>query len=112
MIRPEWTVLICLAFRDGLNPRDISEITEQPSNTVSRGTASLVTKGLITNKPDPEDARKRCLFLTRKGRDIYEEAMAICVEAEREMLACLDDNELKTLDRLLDKLAHAVPDWV
>jgi len=112
LIRPEWTVLICLAFRNGLNPRDICEITEQPSNTVSRGTASLVAKGLITNQPDPEDARKRCLFITDEGRVVYDKAMAVCVKAEKAMIACLDDDELQTLDRLLDKMARAVPDWV
>ena len=112
LIRPEWTVLICLAFRDGLNPRDICEITEQPSNTVSRGSASLVAKGLITNEPDPEDARKRCIVITPRGREMYEKAMAICVEAEGSMIACLDDDEVKTLDRLLNKMARAVPDWV
>ncbi len=112
LIRPEWTVLICLAFHDGLNPRDICEITEQPSNTVSRGAASLVTKGLIINEPDPSDARKRCLFITEQGRVTYDGAMAICVEAEKAMIACLDDSELQTLDHLLTKMARAVPDWV
>ena len=53
IIRPEWTVLICLAFRDGLNPRDICEITEQPRNTISRATAALVAKGMITRTHSP-----------------------------------------------------------
>jgi len=111
LIRPEWTVLICLAFRNGLNPRDICEITEQPSNTVSRGTASLVAKHLITSQSDPDDARKRCLFLTEAGRDLYDKTMAICIEAEEKMLACLDADERATMDKLLHKLARAVPSW-
>ena len=43
---------------------------------------------------------------------MYEKAMAICIEAEQAMIACLDDYELKTLNRLLNKMARAVPDWV
>ncbi|MGH1478666.1 MAG: MarR family winged helix-turn-helix transcriptional regulator [Geminicoccales bacterium] len=64
----------------------------------------LVAKGLITNEPDPKDARKCCLFLTSEGRDICEEAMIICVEAEKAMPARLDDDERKALDSLLNKM--------
>lgn len=111
IIRPEWTVLICLAFRDGLNPRDICEITEQPSNTVSRGVAALARKGLVTTEPDPDDARRTVLRLTPAGRATHDAIMPMFVEGERRMLACLTEDEVQALDRLLDKLARATPDW-
>lgn len=112
IIRPEWTVLICLNFRDGLNPRDICEITEQPSNTVSRAVASLTRKDLIRTASDLEDARRNVLFITAEGKALYERIMPLFVEGEAKMLACLDDEEKSQLDQLLDKLARHVPDWV
>ncbi len=111
IIRPEWTVLICLVFRDGLNPRDIREITEQPRNTISRATTTLANKGMITREPDPNDARRTILRLTEKGRAVYEKIMPSYVEKERRMLACLSPKELDTLDGLLDKLARTTPEW-
>ncbi|MCT4685550.1 MAG: MarR family transcriptional regulator [Roseicyclus sp.] len=111
LIRPEWTVLVCLAYRDGLNARDICEITEQPSNTVSRGVATLLEKGLIRRAPDPEDARRSLLCLTEAGRAAYGRAMALFVEGEARMTACLDEAERATLIGLLDRMARAVPDW-
>lgn len=111
IIRPEWTVLICLAYRDNLNPRDICEITEQPRNTVSRAAAALVAKGLISSRTDPKDARRTILTLSPQGRSLYEAIMPMFVEGEKQMLACLSPAEQETLDGLLDKLSRAVPDW-
>lgn len=111
LVRPEWTVLVCLAFRDGLNARDICEITEQPSNSVSRGVSLLLDKGFVARKPDPEDARRSLLTLTAAGRAAYECAMTLFVEAEAQMTASLDSQERATLIRLLDKMARDVPRW-
>lgn len=112
LIRPEWTVLICLSFQDGLNARDICEITEQPRNTISRAVHTLVEKGLLTQHMDTEDARRTVLRLTPAGRDLYARIMPMFEEGERRMLACLKPDELDQLDVLLDKLTRAVPDWV
>lgn len=111
IIRPEWTVLICLMFRDNLNSRDICEITEQPSNTVSRGVSSLVKKGLIRTEPDSIDARRTVLYITAKGKLLYERIMPMFVERESKLLASLSEDEIQQLDGLLDKLSRDVPNW-
>ena len=111
IIRPEWTVLICLMFRDNLNSRDICEITEQPSNTVSRGVSSLVKKGLIRTEPDSIDARRTVLYITAKGKLPYERIMPMFVERESKLLASLSEDEIQQLDGLLDKLSRDVPNW-
>jgi len=111
IIRPEWTVLICLMFRDGVSSRDICEITEQPSNTVSRGVASLENKQLIKRKTDPNDARRTRLFITDAGRELHDRVMALFVEAERSVLKSLTTQEAETLTNLLDKMARDVVRW-
>lgn len=112
IIRPEWTVLICLYFRDDLNPRDICEVTEQPRNTVSRAVASLEAKGMLAIRDDPKDARRKKLQITAAGRAIYERIMPIFEEGEKKMLDCLNSEERAQLDGLLDKMCRAVPRWL
>lgn len=112
LIRPEWTVLICLTFQDGLHARDICEITEQPRNTISRAVRTLSDKGLISHRVDTADARRTILRLTPAGRDLHARIMPMFEEGERRMLGCLNATERRQLDVLLDKLTHAVPDWV
>ena len=111
LMRPEWTILICLTFRDGLNPRDICEITEQPRNTISRGVAALVRKGLVVQTPDPEDARRIVLHLTDEGRATYDAVMPLFVRGEAQLAAVLTETERATLEALLDKLCRHVAHW-
>ncbi len=111
LTRPEWTILICLTYRDGLNSRDICEITEQPSNSISRGVSALEAKGLIRRLPDDADARRMCLYILPAGRTMHDAIMPLFEQAEAEMLAPLSDNERDTLDHLLNKLARDVGRW-
>lgn len=111
LMRPEWTILICLVFCDGLNPRDISEITEQPRNTISRGVAALVRKGMVVQEPDSEDARRVLLHVTSKGRTTYDTIMPMFVEGENRLAAVLTREEHATLEALLDKLCRNVDRW-
>ena len=111
LIRPELTVLICLSYKSNLNARDICEITEQPSNTVSRAVVSLTEKGYISRSGDQHDARRIVLAITSEGQRLHDLAMAYFVEAEEAMLAGLSEKEIATLTALLDKLARAAPQW-
>ena len=111
LIRPELTVLICLSFQNDLNARDICEITEQPSNTVSRAVTSLTDKGLITRVRDNVDTRRRVLNITPEGQEVHDRLMARFSEAEQDMLQVLTPQEVETLTGLLDKLARDVTRW-
>lgn len=111
LIRPEWTVLVCLAFRDALHARDICEITEQPSNTISRGVVSLVHKGLVGRESDPLDARRAILHLLPPGRALHDEIMAIFVTAEVQMAFCLTPADRVVLIEMLDRMARDMPRW-
>ncbi|MBO6624846.1 MarR family winged helix-turn-helix transcriptional regulator [Rhodophyticola porphyridii] len=111
LIRPELTVLMCLKFRNGLNARDISEITEQPSNTISRAVGALLAKGMISRRDDREDGRRKLLFLEPEGERVHDQVIAMFVEAEDHLTACLSPEERAQLLLMLDRMARDVPRW-
>jgi DNA-binding MarR family transcriptional regulator len=111
IIRPELTVLMCLSFRQDVHARDICEITEQPSNTVSRGVASLEKKGYITRTRDAVDTRRQVLNITARGRDVHDQIMDGFAVAERKMLSDLSDDQKSDLLAILDKIARGVDRW-
>ncbi|MEM7598073.1 MAG: MarR family winged helix-turn-helix transcriptional regulator [Pseudomonadota bacterium] len=111
LIRPELTVLMCLSFREDVHARDICEITEQPSNTVSRAVASLEKKGLITRTRDQRDTRRQVLNITPDGRDMHDRILTMFATAEKKMLSSLEPQELELLEGLLDKVARDVVNW-
>lgn len=111
LIRPELTVLICLAYQPDLYARDICEITEQPPNTVSRAVFSLVEKKFITRTRDQADARRQVLNITPQGRAQHDDLMTYFAASESRMLSTLNAQEVATLTKLLDKLARDVSRW-
>lgn len=111
IIRPELTVLMCLNFRDDVHARDICEVTEQPSNTVSRGVASLEKKGYLVRKRDTDDTRRQVLRITPEGRVVHDQIMARFAQAEQKMLGVLSQQEQAQLLCLLDKVARDVENW-
>lgn len=111
IIRPELTVLTCLSFRDDIHACDICEVTEQPSNTVSRGVASLEKKGYLIRRRDADDTRRQVLRITPEGRAVQDRIIASFAEAEEKMLRVLSPQEKDDLLGLLDKVARQVTTW-
>lgn len=111
IIRPELTVLMCLSFRRDVHARDICEITEQPSNTVSRGVASLEKKGFLTRSRDQVDTRRQVLNITPAGQQKHDQIMEAFSYAEARMLESLNEKEKSDLQQILDKLARSVEAW-
>lgn len=111
LIRPELTILICLNYRPGIHAKDICEITEQPSNTISRAVTSLTNRGLIEKSRDTVDTRRQILRITEPGQEMHDRIMARFAEAEAVMLKELTAEETATLTALLDKLARSADRW-
>lgn len=110
LTRPEVTILFCLAYSDGINAKDVAEVTRQPKNTLSRGAVTLEKKGLIIRKVDEEDRRRSILRVTEKGADLYAKIIPLYEECEHRMLAPLNDRELAELDLLMTRLCNHVVD--
>ncbi|MEP1535086.1 MAG: MarR family winged helix-turn-helix transcriptional regulator [Paracoccaceae bacterium] len=111
LIRPELTVLMCLSFQRNLYARDICEVTEQPSNTVSRAVSSLEQKACLTRQKDTVDTRRQVLNITPQGQKLHDQIMGNFATSEAKMLSTLNTQEQETLLALLDKLARNVTDW-
>lgn len=112
IIRPEWTVLLCLMFKDGIAQKDICEITEQPSNTVSRAVNSLIKKGHIKREVDAKDGRRAVLQITSSGQKLHNQIVPMFIEGEKKLLTPLSEEELSSLNQILEKLCRDVPNWM
>lgn len=64
----------------------------------------LESAGLVARSPSPTDGRGKTVTLTASGRDLIERLLPGHVRRERELLAALTDEELRTLDDLLRRL--------
>ncbi len=107
LTRPEFSILVCLGLQDGMSAIEISEITRQPQNTISRGVYLLCRKKLISKKNDKNDKRRYKLYATKKGTRKYQKIMVHLNEANDKMVACLTAKERKQLDVMLEKMCES-----
>ncbi len=66
--------------------------------------ARLQSDGLIEKKALPADRRIFSVKLTAKGKDIVEQAVEKHGEWIRELMACVDNDEVNFMNEFLDKM--------
>lgn len=86
------------------SPGEISQQLYIPPHGISRKLDHLQKKGLISRHLDPQDARKRLLEISPKGRQTLNSAELTMHEEVNKMLGVLSSKELSTLLELLAKL--------
>lgn len=104
LIRPEWTVLLCLSVRQDIIAKDIWEITGQPRNSISRGAKSLEKKGLIRRCKSKFDRRRVILELTPLGGEMFDQLSPFFEDRETRLLSCLTEREAEQFKSLLIKM--------
>ena len=105
----EYDVLLTVARAPGMTARlrDVTTnmLISQPS--VSRLVDRMVARGLITKSADPEDGRGSILTATDAGARSFREVATAHSRSIVEHMSTLDDEELRDLRRLTEKLrAH------
>ncbi|WP_300268935.1 MarR family transcriptional regulator [Microbacterium sp.] len=77
-------------------------LISQPS--VSRLVDRMVARGLLAKCPDPEDGRGALLRATEAGARGFREVATVHGRSIAEQMGSLDDDELRTLKQLTNKL--------
>ena len=73
------------------------------------GQLTLALAEALARRPDAEDRRRNVLELTGAGRQALEQATRASDEAERRLLAELDDEEAAQLRSLLRRVGRGGP---
>ncbi len=102
----QW-VLLDHIFRyeaKGVSQNELAEMTVKDAPTVTRIIDLLVKKGLSERTMAENDRRKFNITLTDAGRNKFEEAYPIVAEVRGKGWGDLNDEDYKTLVRILDSI--------
>ena len=85
MQMPQAVTLLTVALNEGISLSDLTERTRQATSSASRNVASLSTvhrkgkpgHGLVLNREDPFERRKKQHVLTPKGRSFVDQLIEI-----------------------------------
>ncbi|MEL7254552.1 MAG: MarR family transcriptional regulator [Pseudomonadota bacterium] len=81
MILPHFTVLNHLIrVGDGQTPLAMARAFQVPKTSLTHTLAVLEDRGLIDMRPNPKDARSKCVWITVKGRAFRNDAIAALSE--------------------------------
>jgi DNA-binding MarR family transcriptional regulator len=100
----EWRVIAVLGRYPGVSASEVAERTAMDKVAVSRAVARLIATGRVTRDTHGDDRRRSVLELSAKGRRVYEQVAPRALEYERRLLAALDAEERRWLERILAKL--------
>ena len=102
----ELAVLLLLDGRDPESQQQAAQRLGVDRTTMVGLLDGLETKGLVARRADAGDRRRNVLELTEDGQTALVRALRASDEAERQLLAELDDAESAQLRTLLTRLAQ------
>ena len=100
----QWAALAKLHELGPTSQNQLGRMTAMDVATIKGVVDRLIKRGLIGTRPDPADARRRLVALTRSGRALAEAQFADALAISEMTLAPLSDTERKTFQKLLCKL--------
>lgn len=88
-------------------PSDICKSLGVDGGAITRMLDRLEKKELISRTPDPNDRRSLLIAVTDKGREVIDRAMPLAVNAQKELVSALTDDEIQQLKITLRKILIA-----
>jgi len=107
---PEWRVIAILGRFPGLSAVEVAEQTFLDKVAVSRAVTRLIKNGRIDRQFADADRRRSILNLSETGREVHDGVAKLALSFESALLEGLDEQEIDTLNRVMDKLLDKVRD--
>ena len=104
---PQWRLIAVLADEGPLTPQVLCERTVMDKVTVTRAAQGLLERSLIKREPNSSDGRSHRLVLTASGERLYGQIAPLALEYGTQLLAGIDQREIKKLERQLRRLEQA-----
>ena len=90
--------------RDGQTPLVLASAFQVPKTTMTHTLAGLEKRGLIVMKPNQQDGRSKCVWLTQAGKDFRSQSIAALAEDIKRLAPQLDIDAMMSSIPMLSKV--------
>lgn len=108
-------IIICLSRHDGLSQKLIAEICGKDKTSTTRMIDTMEKHELVRRVPDKVDRRQNMIYLTDKGRQIFENMLPLIEATHVQAQRGVSPEELQVCKRVLKEvltnLIETDPDW-
>ena len=101
----EFGLLTVLSKRPGITQQELASLARVDPSSMVAVLDDLEQRGVAERRVDPEDRRRRAVFLTDKGEEQMRVLQREARKSAKQFLAPLSEDERATLNALLRKLA-------
>ena len=108
----EWHALQRLAETDGPSQTELAALMLRDKVAITRLVATLVDKGLVERRSDPQDGRKQRLHLTAEATRLLPELEAARARVAEVVEADLGEGDLAELRRIMKILRDGYLRWL
>lgn len=109
LITPHFSVVNHLSrLGDGRTPIEIARAFQVPKTSMTHTIKVLEAKGYVEVRPNPEDGRSKCVFLTEKGRALPGLAVSKMAPDITHVMQGLDVSELTAITPVLRQLRETL----
>ena len=102
--RAQWTTIAAVAGVPGTTQRGIAAILEVGEVTAGRLIDKLCEEGLLERQANPNDRRSHLIYLKPAAYAVLEKLTSLGALQEKRAFAGLSEQELATLDALLERI--------
>lgn len=106
----QWRVLAAIAEVPGRTSVDVVTITPMDKGLVSRATKTLLEMKLVVRKASQEDGRVSHLYLTAKGKALYQNLIPGVEAVLQRADEALSGEDQQVLRQHLHRLMSVIPD--
>lgn len=104
--RAQWRAIAAVARQPGATQRTIATLLKVTEVTAGRLIDRLCIDGYLERREDPGDRRAHCIFVTPSAQPVLDRLSIIAKTHEEETFAGLSEEELESLEAVLEKISH------
>jgi MarR family transcriptional regulator, organic hydroperoxide resistance regulator len=101
-----WRILAVLAMGDGISINEIIDRAMMQQSALSRALMSMAKEGYVRRVVHRDDARCAEVYLTDRGRELFNSLNVVVRRREKRLLAGFSPSEVRTVFALFRRLSH------
>ncbi|HZW78601.1 MAG TPA: MarR family winged helix-turn-helix transcriptional regulator [Flavobacteriaceae bacterium] len=106
--KEQWSVLAVLWKKDGVTQQYLADATFRDRAGITRLLDNLQKEGLIERRPDKDDRRTNCIYLTQKGKAIEKNVVEVLDEVVNAITVNVPDEDIERLRDIFEQINHNI----
>ena len=105
--KEQWIVLkTLLEEKNGIIQNDLAYITNRNKASLTRLINVMEKNDLVTRISSKEDARKKKVFITNKGQELFLKMKPLMLQSVKTIQEGISPEEIETLIKIMSKIQH------